>query len=92
MHNQFNIIRIKDIFKVEEMYRKILNENKEKKYLIGYIRELIYQFNSNKNSFSLMKFQLDIKNYLISLLKIYIEDYNIPYDIIYNFISVIFYY
>ena len=92
MHNQFNIIRIKDIFKVEEMYRKILNENKEKKYLIGHIRELIYRFNINKNSFSLMKFKLDIKNYLISLLKIYMQDYHIPYDIIYNFISVIFYY
>jgi glycosyltransferase involved in cell wall biosynthesis len=92
MHNQFNIIRIKDIFNVEEMYRKILNENKEKKYLIAHIRELIYEFNFNKNSFSSMKFKLDIKNHLISLLKIYMQDYHIPYDIIYNFISVIFYY
>ena len=92
MHNQFNIIRIKDIFKVEEMYRKILNQNKEKKYLIAHIRELIYEFNFNKNSFSLMKFKLDIKNHLISLLKIYMQNYHIPYDIIYNFISVIFYY
>ena len=65
MHNQFNIIRIKDIFKVEEMYRKILNENKEKKYLISHIRELIYEFNFNKNSFSSMKYKLDIKNHLI---------------------------
>ena len=92
MHNQFNIIRIKDIFNVEEMYRKILNENKEKKYLIAHIRELIYEFNFNKNSFSSMKYKLDIKNHLISLLKIYMQDYHIPYDIIYNFISVIFYY
>jgi glycosyltransferase involved in cell wall biosynthesis len=92
MHNQFNIIRIKDIFKIEEMYRKILNENKEKKYLIAHIRELIYEFNFNKNSFSSMKYKLDIKNHLISLLKIYMQDYHIPYDIIYNFISVIFYY
>ena len=74
------------------MYRKILNENKEKKYLIAHIRELIYEFNFNKNSFSSMKYKLDIKNHLISLLKIYMQDYHIPYDIIYNFISVIFYY
>ena len=92
MHSQFNNVRIKDIFNVEEMYRKILNKKQEKKYLIGHIYELIYEFNFNKNSFSLMKFKLDIKNHLISLLKIYMQNYHIPYDIIYNFISVIFYY
>ena len=41
MHNQFNNVRIKDIFNVEEMYRKILNKKQEKKYLIGHIYELL---------------------------------------------------
>ena len=65
MHNQFNNVRIKDIFNVEEMYRKILNKKQEKKYLIGHIYELIYELNINKNSFSLIKTNFDIKNYLI---------------------------
>jgi len=82
MHNQFNNIRIKDIFNVEEMFRKILNKKNEKKYLIGHIYELIYEFNINKNSFSLMKTNFDIKNYLINLLKIYVKDYSIPYELI----------
>lgn len=89
MHNQFNNIRIKDIFNVEEMFRKILNKKNEKKYLIGHIYELIYEFNINKNSFSLMKTNFDIKNYLINLLKIYVKDYSIPYELILSFINVI---
>ena len=89
IHNHFNIFRIKNVFNIEEMYREILNKNKEQKYLIGHIRELIYDFNINKNLFSLMKHKIDIKNYLINLLKIYIEVYHIPHDIIYNFITII---
>ena len=49
IHNHFNIFRIKNVFNIEEMYREILNKNKEQKYLIGHIRELIYDFNINKN-------------------------------------------
>ena len=92
MHNRFNNVRIKDIFNVEEMYRKILNKKQEKKYLIGHIYELIYEFNINKNSFSLIKTNFDIKNYLINLLKIYIKDYRISYELILSFINVIFNY
>ena len=58
------------------------------KYLIGHIYELIYEFNINKNSFSLMKTNFDIKNYLINLLKIYIKDYSIPYELILSFITI----
>ena len=92
MHNQFNDIRIKDIFKCEEMYRKILTKKNEKKYLIGNIRELINDFKINKNTFSKLELKVGIKNKLINLLKIYIQDYHIPYNIIYDFINVIFNY
>lgn len=90
MHNKYNDIRINDIFRCEEMYRKILNKKEEKKYLIGHIRELINDFKFIKNSFPKMELKISIKNKLINLFKIYIQDYNIPYDIIYNFINVIF--
>jgi glycosyltransferase involved in cell wall biosynthesis len=42
MHDQFNIIRIKNIFKFEEMYRQILNKKKEKKYIISNIIAILY--------------------------------------------------
>lgn len=90
MHNQFNIIRIKDIFKFEEMFRQILNKKKEKKYIISNIKEIIHYFNKYKNILSLMK--IDIKYKLINLLKIYIQNYQIPNNIICNFINVIFNY
>jgi len=36
-----------------------------------------------------MKTNFDIKNYLINLLKIYVKDYSIPYELILSFINVI---
>ena len=89
MKNQFNIIRIKDKFKFEEMYRKILIKKKEKKYIIAYIKKFVNDFIIYNSTFSLMKFKIDIKNKLINLLKIYIQEYQISYDIIINFINAI---
>ena len=89
MHNQFNIIRIKNIFKFEEMYRQILTKKKEKKYIISNIIALIDYFNNHINKLSLMKTEIDIKDKLINMLKIYIQNYKIPNNIIYNFIKVI---
>jgi glycosyltransferase involved in cell wall biosynthesis len=89
MHDQFNIIRIKNIFKFEEMYRQILNKKKEKKYIISNIIAIIDYFNNHKNKLSLMTPQIDIKDKLINLLKIYIQNYKIPNNIIYNFNKVI---
>ena len=89
MNNQFNIFRIKNIFKFEEMYRQILNQKKEKKYIIGNIKGIINYFKKHKNAFSLIKSKINIKDKLINLLKIYIENYQIPNNIIYKFINVI---
>ena len=87
MHIEFNNNRIQDIFKFEEMYRKILNKKKEEKYIIGYIKGLIKDLNIIKNS--IKKTKIDIKHKLINLLKIYVQDYQISNDIIFNFISLI---
>jgi glycosyltransferase involved in cell wall biosynthesis len=92
MKNQFNIIRIKDKFKHEEMYRKILIKKKEKKYIIANIKEFINDFIIYNNTFSLMKYKIDIKKKLINLLKIYIQEYHISYDVIINFINSIIIY
>ena len=92
MKNQNNTLRIKDKFKFEEMYRKILIKKKEKKYIIANIKGFINDFNIYNNSFSLMKSKVDIKNKLINLLKIYTQEYHISYDVIINFINSIIIY
>ena len=89
IHNQFNIIRIKNFFNSDEMFRQILNKKKEQKYIISKINYIIYFFNKNKNIFSPMKSKIDIKDKFINLLKIYILNYKIPNNIISNFINLI---
>ena len=90
MHIEFDNNRIQDIFKFEEMYREILNKKKEKKYIIGYIKGLIKNLNIIKNS--IKKTKIDVKHKLINLLKIYIQEYHISYDVIINFINSIIIY
>lgn len=89
MLNQFNIIRIKNMFKFEEMFRQILNNKKEKKYIISNIIGVISYFIKYKNTISLMKSKIDIKDKIINLLKIYIQNYQIPNNIIKKFIYAI---
>ena len=90
MRNQFNIIRIKNIFQYEKMFRQILNEKNEKKYIISNIKIIFNNLEkNNKTKLLLMKPKIDIKKKLINLLKIYIENYQIPYNMIYNFINII---
>ena len=89
IHNQFNIIRIKNMLNYEEMFRQILNKKKEQKYVIGNIEFIIYYFNKYKKFLSPMKSKIYIKDKLISLLKIYIQCYKIPNKIISNFNKVI---
>jgi hypothetical protein len=75
MHDQFNIKRIKDLLKYEEMFRQILNKKEEKKYIIANLRELFKVFIKCKNSLLVAKLKIEIKNELINLLKIYIRYY-----------------
>jgi hypothetical protein len=90
MLNQSNIIRIKNIFQYEKMFRQILNEKNEKKYIISNIKIIFNNLEkNNKTKLLLMKPKIDIKKKLINLLKIYIENYQIPYNMIYNFINII---
>jgi len=89
MHNQFNIIRIKNMLNYEEMFRQILNKKKEQKYIISNIKFIIYYFSKYKNMFSPMKSKINIKDRFINLLKIYIQNYKIPKNIILDFINVI---
>jgi hypothetical protein len=88
VHNQYNIIRIKNMFNFEEMFRQILNKKKEQKYIISRIKYIIYYFNKHKDIFSLMKSKINIKDKFINLLKIYIQNYKIPNNIIFNFIII----
>ena len=89
MHNQFNIIRIKNMLNYEEMFRQILNKKKEQKYIISNIQFIINYFNRHKNYLSQMKSKIDIKDKLIKLFKVYIQNYEIPKKIIFDFIKVI---
>jgi glycosyltransferase involved in cell wall biosynthesis len=75
MHDQFNIKRIKDLLKYEEMFRQILNKKEEKKYIIANLRELFKVLIRCKNSLLVAKLKIEIKNELINLLKIYIQYY-----------------
>jgi glycosyltransferase involved in cell wall biosynthesis len=86
INNQFNIIRIKNMFNYEEMLRKILNKKKEQKYIFGGIKFIIHYFIKHKSILSLMKSKIDIKDKFINLLKLYIQNYKIPNKIIFNFI------
>jgi len=89
MHNQFNIIRIKNMLYFEEMFRQILNKKKEQKYVISNIKFIINYFSQNKKYLSPMKSKIDIKDKLSNLLKIYIQNNKIQNDIIFKFINVI---
>ena len=62
----------------------------KKKYIISNIKTIFDHLKKiNKKKLSLMKPKIDIKEKLINLLKIYIENYKIPYKMIYNFINII---
>jgi glycosyltransferase involved in cell wall biosynthesis len=92
MLNQLNIIRIKNIFQYEKFFRQILNKKNEKKYIVGSINLIFNDLKkNNKKKLLLMKPKMDIniKEKLINLLKIYIENYQIPYNIIIDFINII---
>ena len=89
VHNQFNIIRVKNFFMFEKMYRQILNKKQEKKYIISNIKSIIYDLKKYKDILSFMKPKINIKDNLINLLKIYIQNYQIPFNITYDLINII---
>jgi len=79
MENSENILEMKNLLYRHEMYKKILTDKREKKFLIAGLSQLLFIYNQNIN---IIKHNKEIKQLFINKMKKFKKEFQIPKNLL----------